>query len=106
MNPPATFGENIPGYGIPVLNEREVWAAAALVFLLMLTAILDVDFSGDFLLLKYAISIFLTDILIRVFVSPRFSPFLIVGRLIVGNQVPEYVGAQQICIVDISLPMA
>jgi len=33
--------------------------------------------------------------LIRVLVSPRFSPFLILGRWIVSNQTPEYVGAPQ-----------
>jgi hypothetical protein len=30
-----------------------------------------------------------------VFINPKFSPSLIVGRLIVKNQVPEYVGAKQ-----------
>ena len=38
---------------------------------------------------------FLTDFMIRVFVNPKYSPLLIIGRLIVRNQVPEYVGAQQ-----------
>ncbi|NJM25380.1 MAG: DUF4395 domain-containing protein, partial [Bacteroidia bacterium] len=33
--------------------------------------------------------------IIRVFINPKFSPSLIVGRLIVHNQVPEYVGARQ-----------
>jgi hypothetical protein len=33
--------------------------------------------------------------IIRVFINPEFSPFLIAGRLIVRNQVPEYVGAPQ-----------
>jgi len=33
--------------------------------------------------------------LIRVFINPKYSPTLIVGRLIVRNQTPEYVGAQQ-----------
>ena len=47
------------------------------------------------MLAKYAITVFLIDFLIRVLVSPRFSPSLIIGRLIVQNQVPEYVGAQQ-----------
>jgi putative hemolysin len=32
---------------------------------------------------------------IRVFVNPKFSPSLIIGRLIVRNQTPEYVGAPQ-----------
>ena len=89
------FGEEVEGYDIPVLNEREIRAAAGILFVMMLVSILAVVFKEDFLLLKYAITIFLSDIVIRVFVNPRFSPSLIVGRLMVRNQVPEYVGAQQ-----------
>ena len=95
MNNIIKFGETVEGYNVPVLNEREIRAAAGLLFLLMFISILTVVFKGDFLLLKYAVTIFLTDILIRVFVNPRFSPSLIIGRLIVRNQVPEYVGAPQ-----------
>ncbi|HCY75434.1 MAG TPA: DUF4395 domain-containing protein [Ignavibacteriales bacterium] len=89
------FGENVDGYKIPVLNEREIRAAAGILFLIMFISILIVLFKGDFLYLKYAITIFLTDILIRVMVNPKFSPSLIIGRLIVRNQIPEYVGAKQ-----------
>ena len=46
-------------------------------------------------MLKYAIVIFLTDMLIRVFINPKYAPTLIIGRLIVRNQTPEYVGARQ-----------
>jgi hypothetical protein len=89
------FGENVEGYSIPVLNEREIRAAAGILFLFMLVSVLVVILTQNFLLIKYAITIFLTDILIRVFINPRFSPTLILGRLIVRNQTPEYVGAKQ-----------
>ena len=89
------FGENVEGYNIPVLNEREIRAAAGLLFLMMFISIMVVILKGDFLLLKYAIVIFLTDILIRVLINPKYAPTLILGRLIVRNQTPEYVGAQQ-----------
>jgi hypothetical protein len=89
------FGEDVEGYRIPVLNEREIRAAAGLLFVLMFAAIEAAVLKGSFVLLKYAIAIFLPDMLIRVFVSPRWSPTLILGRLIVRNQVPEYVGAPQ-----------
>ncbi len=89
------FGEDVEGYNIPVLNEREVRAAAGLLFLLMFISILTVIMKGNFLMLKYAIVIFLTDFLIRVFVNPKYAPTLILGRLIVYNQTPEYVGAKQ-----------
>ena len=42
-----------------------------------------------------AITIFLADLLIRVFINPKFSPTMILGRLFVRNQAPEYVGAPQ-----------
>ncbi len=89
------FGEDVEGYEIPVLNEREIRAAAGILFVFMFISILTVIFKGDFLLLKYAIVIFLTDMVIRVFINPKYSPTLIIGRLIVRNQTPEYVGARQ-----------
>lgn len=89
------FGEDVDGYNIPVLNEREVRAAAGLLFVLMFTAILTVIMKGNFLLLKYAVVIFLTDFMVRVFINPKYAPTLILGRLVVFNQTPEYVGAQQ-----------
>lgn len=95
MNKVIKFGEEVEGFDIPVLNEREIRAAAGILFLMMFISIMVVILTGDFSLLKYAVTIFLTDILIRVFVSPKFAPSLIIGRLIVRNQVPEYVGAAQ-----------
>lgn len=89
------FGEEVPGYSIPVLNEREIRAAAGILFLMMFITIITVLTKGNFTPLKFAVVIFLADIVVRVFVSPKFSPSLIIGRLIVRNQTPEYVGAKQ-----------
>lgn len=89
------FGEDVNGFEIPVLNEREIRAAAGLLFLMMFISIVNVIFKGDFLMLKYAIIIFMTDMLIRVLINPKYSPTLILGRLILRNQTPEYVGAPQ-----------
>jgi Domain of unknown function (DUF4395) len=89
------FGEHVQGYDIPVLNEREIRAAAGILFLATYTSLMCILFNGNFILIKYVITLFLLDFLIRVFINPKFSPTLILGRLIVRNQVPEYVGAQQ-----------
>ncbi len=89
------FGETVDGYEIAVLNEREIRAAAGILFLMMFIPVMVVILKEDFTLLKYAVTIFLIDICIRVFINPRYSPTLIFGRLIVRNQVPEYVGAEQ-----------
>jgi hypothetical protein len=89
------FGEEVEGYSIPVLNEREIRASAGILFLATFMSLMLIIFKGDFLLIKYVITMFLTDFIIRVFINPKYSPSLIIGRLIVRNQVPEYVGAQQ-----------
>jgi hypothetical protein len=89
------FGEEVPGYDIRVLNEREIRAAAGIMFLFIYTSLMLIIFNNDFRLVKYVVSAFFIDFTIRVFVNPKFSPSLVVGRLIVGNQAPEYVGAQQ-----------
>ncbi|MBT3300836.1 MAG: DUF4395 domain-containing protein [Bacteroidetes bacterium] len=94
MNKIIKFGEDVEGYDIPVLNEREIRAAAGILFLLMFVSISNAA-QGDFTLLKYAIIIFLVDMLIRVLINPKFAPTLIIGKWIVRNQTPEYVGARQ-----------
>jgi len=89
------FGETVEGYNIPVLNEREIRASAGILFLGLILSLMQIMYKSDFLLVKYFITIFLTDFIIRVFISPKYSPTLIIGRLAVSRQVPEYVGAQQ-----------
>lgn len=89
------FGETVPGYNIPVLNEREIRAGAGILFLATFFSLMLIIFKEDFLAIKYVITVFFTDFVIRVFISPRFSPVLILSRWIVRNQNPEYVGAKQ-----------
>lgn len=89
------FGEKVDGYEIPVLNEREIRAAAGILFVWAFLAVLMAIMKGSFVMLKYFILAFLADFIVRVFVNPKYSPTLIIGRLIVRRQVPEYVGAAQ-----------
>lgn len=89
------FGEEVEGYNIPVLNEREIRASAGILFLVIFISLMQVIFKGNFTVIKYVIVMFLIDFIIRVFINPKFSPTLIIGRLIVSKQVPEYVGAAQ-----------
>lgn len=95
MNQIIRFGETVAGYNIPVLNEREIRASAGILFLATFISLMLILFKNNFLPIKYVITLFLTDFIIRVFVNPKFSPTLLIGRLIVRNQVPEYVGAKQ-----------
>jgi hypothetical protein len=89
------FGEIVPGYHIPVFNEREVRAAAGILFFFATLSFYNAFLDQDFLFLKIFVVFFLIDFFIRIFVNPRYSPTLILGRIIVSNQKPEYTGAPQ-----------
>ena len=89
------FGETVEGYTIPVLNEREIRASAGILYFFMFLAWMLVIFKENYFLIKLVNTVFLADFIIRVWISPRYSPSLIIGRLIVGGQTPEYVGAAQ-----------
>ncbi len=89
------FGETVEGYNIPVLNEREIRAAAGILFFFTFLSLMFIMFKGNFLMIKYVITVFMLDFIIRVFISPKYAPTLIIGRLIVSRQNPEYVGAAQ-----------
>ena len=88
------FGETVEGYAVPVLNEREIRAAAGILFLATFLSLMFILFRGNFVPIKVVIPVFLADFLIRVFISPRYGPTLILGRLIVGRQTPEWVAAK------------
>jgi hypothetical protein len=89
------FGEDVEGYNIPVMNEREIRVAAGILFLTTLTSLMFILFKGNFVPIKYVITLFLSNFIIRVFINSRSSSTLIAARLIVRKQTPEYVGAAQ-----------
>lgn len=95
MKKSTSFGENVDGYNILVLNEREIRAAAGLMFITTFMALMLIMFQGNFLLIKYTLIAFLIEFSIRLFAAPKYAPILTLGRLIVRNQKPEYVGAEQ-----------
>jgi hypothetical protein len=89
------FGETVEGYNIPVLNEREIRAAAGILFLMVFIGLMLIISNENFVFIKYVITSFLIDFIIRVFVNPKYAPSLIIARMIVSRQNPEYVGAVQ-----------
>jgi len=89
------FGEKIDEYGVRVLNEREIRASAGILFLFAIISFLNSWLVGDFTITKIFVTIFLIDFFIRIFINPKYSPSLIMGRLAVRNQQVEYVGAPQ-----------
>jgi len=89
------FGETMPEYAVSVLNEREARAGAGILFFVAMVAFMNAWLSGDFAPTKMVVIGFFMDFLIRVFVNPKYAPSLVLGRIAVRKQQPEYVGAPQ-----------
>ncbi|HNU81785.1 MAG TPA: DUF4395 domain-containing protein [bacterium] len=89
------FGEKMEAYQVPVLNEREARAAAGILFLFAMISLSNVLLAGNFTFIKIFIIAFTVEFLIRVFVNPKYAPVMILGRLAVSGQKPEYTGAPQ-----------
>ena len=95
MNNLLRFGETITGYDVPVLNEREVRASVGILFFLALISFMNSWLLGDFHLTRIFVIAFLIDFSIRIFINPRFAPSMILGRIAVNRQQPEWAGAPQ-----------
>jgi len=90
-----SFGEQIDGYPVRVLNERAVRAGAGIVFLFAIVSFMSAWLTGNFQPTRVFVVAFLVDFTIRIFISPRYAPSLIIGQWFVRKQLPEYVGAPQ-----------
>jgi len=88
------YGERVPGYDVPVLNEREARAAAAILFVGAFLGLTNGVMLGTAVFSKYFVTFFALDFTMRV-IQPRYAPSLLLGRFFVQNQTPEYVGAAQ-----------
>ncbi|MDX1905022.1 MAG: hypothetical protein SFU27_12765 [Thermonemataceae bacterium] len=81
MSKIVQFGENVAGYNIPVLNEREIRVGAGIMFLATFIALMRIIYEENFLFIKFIIIVFVLDFFIRLFINPKFAPLLIVTEL-------------------------
>lgn len=79
----------------PVVNEREIRAAAGIMFLIGIITFGIVFFTRDFFLMYVVVPVFWLDFFLKSVFAPKFSIFGFLGGLMVRNQKPEYVGAIQ-----------
>ncbi len=94
-HPIFQFGERLPDYQVPVLNERAVRASAGILFFFAFIAFMNAFLMGNFQPTRVFVVAFLVDFTIRIFVNPRYAPSLIIGQWVVCKQQAEYVGAPQ-----------
>ena len=89
------FGETVEGYSVPVLNEREARAGAGILFAFGMISFLNAFLTHSFVFTQIFITVFMVDFIIRILINPKYAPSLILGRIFIQNQTPEYVGAPQ-----------
>ena len=88
------YGEKVPGYNVTVINEREARAAAGiLVTLGMMVLFVGIGYNHIIVARVYLAFLFI-DFTARM-ISPTYSPSLLLGKFMVRNQTPEYVGGLQ-----------
>ena len=88
------YGEKVDGYDVRVINEREARAAAGILFIGAFIGLTNGVMLHTAIFSKYFVTFFTIDFILRV-INPRYSPSLLLGRVFVRNQIPEYVGAEQ-----------
>lgn len=91
----SRIGRIVPGYTVPVVDERAVRAAAGILFLIGGAAFATAFFTGTTRPMQPFGMLFMLDMLLRVTAGDRWSPSLALGRLAVRGQRPEWVGAPQ-----------
>jgi len=88
------YGEKVPGYDVTVINEREARAAAGILFMLgMIVIFVGIGYNHIIVARVYLAFLFI-DFTARI-MSPKYSPSLLLGKFVVRNQEPEYVGGMQ-----------
>ena len=88
------FGEKVEGLDYLAINEREARASAGIMFLLGILSIFSVYLERTLFWAELFSITFVIEFLVRVVISPEYAPYMLIGRLIVSNQTPEWVEAK------------
>jgi hypothetical protein len=88
------FGEKVEGLDYLAINEREARASAGIMFLLGILSIFSVYLERTLFWAELFSITFVIEFLVRVVVSPKYAPYMLIGRVIVSNQTPEWVEAK------------
>jgi membrane protein YdbS with pleckstrin-like domain len=81
------FGEKISEHDFPVFNEREIRAAAGILFLIGFGAWMYAAITDDFQPMRGFGVLFMLDMFMRLFINHRYAPSMIIGRFVTRNQV-------------------
>ncbi|MEN9957025.1 MAG: hypothetical protein RIR46_633 [Actinomycetota bacterium] len=88
-----TFGEKVDGIEFRVFNERTIRAAAGLLFLFGFTGWMLALTTGNYMPMRAFGVAFMFDMILRLFVTTKWVPSLLIASWIVRPQRPEWVDA-------------
>jgi hypothetical protein len=94
MNKIFQFGQKIDEFEFKVINERDARASAGIMFLLGIITLFHFIMTRNLFWANLFTITFIVEFVIRVFVNPLYSPYMVLGSLIVSNQKPEWVEAR------------
>ncbi len=88
------FGEKIDGYDYKVINERDARASAGIMFLLGILSLFSVYIYRTIFWAELFSITFIIEFAFRTLVNPKYSPYMLIGGLVVSNQEPDWVEAK------------
>lgn len=88
------FGEQIKNFDYKVINEREARASAGIMFLLGLLSLFSVFILRTLLWAELFSITFIIEFFVRIFFSPQYAPYILLGGWFVKNQNPDWVEAK------------
>jgi predicted outer membrane lipoprotein len=94
MNKIFQFGEKIEEYEFKVINERDARASAGIMFLLGIITLFHFISTHNLFWTNLFTITFIVEFVVRVFINPVYSPYMVLGSLIVSNQQPDWVEAK------------
>lgn len=90
-----SFGEYTNGSKFKVLDERAMRASAGIMLFLGIIASINAFIFQKYIVVPYISGFLMLNFMIGIFINPKFSPTLFLGRLIVRKQSPLPIGAIQ-----------
>ena len=87
------FGEKIDKYDFKVINERDARASAGIMFLLGSITLGHFLMTFNLFWANLFTITFILEFFIRIFINPKYAPYMVLGSLIVSNQEPDWVEA-------------
>lgn len=94
MNKIISFGETIKEYDFKVINENEARASAGIMFLFGIISLFSVFLTHSLFWAELFSITFIIEFLIRVFINPKYAPYMLLGSLVVSNQSENWVEAK------------